>query len=105
VYVIEFDMNVTADDDVVIHHDMAVNSEICAPGPGSPVKAGPIRLLTLRQIREFDCGSRVPARHPRQTPAPGARMAALHKLLGVIRNSGVTLLARRRRLRPVLQTL
>jgi glycerophosphoryl diester phosphodiesterase len=79
--VLEFDMNVTADDQIVIHHDSAVNPVICSPAAGFQVRPGPIRLLSLRDILQFDCGSTRPPAHPHQTPAAGARMPTLDEFL------------------------
>jgi glycerophosphoryl diester phosphodiesterase len=90
--VLEFDMNLTADDQIVIHHDVTVNPSICSPAAGSSVRPGPIRLLALRDIRQFDCGSSHPASHPEQTPAPGARMPTLDELLTAVSASGALLL-------------
>jgi glycerophosphoryl diester phosphodiesterase len=92
VKVIEFDMNVTADDQIVIHHDVTVNPAICSPAAGSGVRPGPIRLLALRDIRQFDCGSAHPPAHPRQKPAPGARMPTLNEFLSAVASSGALLL-------------
>lgn len=87
--VIEFDMGVTADGRLVIHHDTRVNREICR----SPsVEAGPIRALTLTQILTFDCGSHRPARFPSQQLAPGARMPTLDEFLSRMARERVMLL-------------
>jgi glycerophosphoryl diester phosphodiesterase len=80
VRMLEFDMNVTADDRIVLHHDTAVNPKICA---ASGVAPGPIRSLTLAQIRRFDCGA--PA-------VPGTRMPTLEEFLEEFRHSSIELL-------------
>lgn len=90
--VLEFDMNVTADDQIVIHHDSTVNPGICSPVAGSQVRPGPIRLLSLRDILQFDCGSTRPPAHPHQTPAPGARMPTLDEFLRTVSGSKTLLL-------------
>ncbi len=92
VEVLEFDMNVTADDQIVLHHDFRINPAICAPEPGSGLNAGPIRLLPLRDVRRFDCGSRPPAAFPGQTAVPGAKMPTLQEFLAAVRGSRAELL-------------
>lgn len=87
--IIEFDMGVTSDGEVVIHHDTRVNKEICH-SPSSP--AGPIRALSLKQILTFDCGSRRPARFPGQQLSPGARMPTLDQFLSRMAKEKVLLL-------------
>ena len=82
--VLEFDMNVTADDRIVIHHDTVVNEKICPPLAGSSLTAGPIRLLTLSQILKFDCGA--PAK------LPGVRMPALEDFLKAVQGTKALLL-------------
>ncbi|MCC6858755.1 MAG: hypothetical protein IT158_09345 [Bryobacterales bacterium] len=57
VEVLEFDMNVTADDRIVLHHDATINAKVCAPESG--VAPAPIRTLTFEQVRRFDCGNGV----------------------------------------------
>jgi glycerophosphoryl diester phosphodiesterase len=92
VQVVEFDMNLTSDDRIVIHHDTTVNGDICKPDAGSGVIPGPIRGLTLAEIRRFECGSFARASSPRFRPAPGARIPALDDLLATVKNSTVLLL-------------
>ena len=70
--VLELDMAVTKDDVLVVSHDPLLNPEICT-GPGAPRA---IRTLTLRELRQWDCGALRNPRFPKQTPIPGARRAA-----------------------------
>ncbi|MCW5982892.1 MAG: hypothetical protein KIT09_32685 [Bryobacteraceae bacterium] len=90
--VLEFDMNLTADNRIVIHHDSTVNTDICEPAAGSAAQGGPIRLLRLDQILQFDCGSKVLAEYPRRVTAPGARMPTLDEFLTAVRGSAALLL-------------
>jgi glycerophosphoryl diester phosphodiesterase len=77
VEVFEFDMNVTADDRVVLHHDSAINPKVCAPESG--VSPAPIRTLTLAQVLRFDCGG-------------GVRIPTLEELFDAFRNSHIRFL-------------
>lgn len=74
---IEFDMGVTKDDEIVIHHDSIVNGKICT---SATVKPAAIRTLTLAQIKTFDCGQ-------------GQRMPTLDEVLKRFKNSKVEFLA------------
>ncbi len=80
VRMLEFDMNVTADDRIVLHHDTVLNPKVCRPDPGSGLQAGPIRSLKLEQIRHFDCGT--PA-------APGVRTPTLEEFFAEFRTGSI----------------
>jgi glycerophosphoryl diester phosphodiesterase len=71
---LEFDMQMTADDQLVISHDGTVNPTFCTADPGSGVEPAPVRELTLAQLEKFDCGSKHREIYPNQTAVPGARM-------------------------------
>lgn len=75
---IEFDLGVTSDDALIVHHDSSVNPQICTTASAKP---GPIRTLTLAQIKSFDCGSKQAARYPKQKTVPGERMPTLSEVL------------------------
>jgi glycerophosphoryl diester phosphodiesterase len=85
--VLEFDMNLTSDDRVVLHHDTAVNAVICLADPKAAVAHGPLRRMTLREAQSFDCGSRRPEKFPAQQAVPGTRMPSLEEFLDAARNS------------------
>jgi glycerophosphoryl diester phosphodiesterase len=92
VSVLEFDMNLTADGEIILHHDSTVNAAICKADPGSAVVAGPIRGLTLAQLRSFECGSFVRPTSSQYEVAPGARMITLDEFLEAVKGSAVRLL-------------
>jgi glycerophosphoryl diester phosphodiesterase len=71
---LEFDMQMTADDQLVISHDGTVNATFCTPDPGSTVVAAPIRAMKLADVLKFDCGSKHRASYPNQRAVPGTRM-------------------------------
>src|SRR5437588_402578 len=60
--VLELDMAVTRDDVVVVSHDPVLNPEICRSPGGSTL----IRVLTLAELRKWDCGSLRNPKFPRQ---------------------------------------
>jgi quinoprotein glucose dehydrogenase len=53
--ILEFDLVLTADNVVVLHHDTRINPAICRDAPPDP-----IRNLTLQQIRKLDCRAPIP---------------------------------------------
>lgn len=90
--VLEFDMVMTADDQVAIYHDGTINPAICMPDSGDPVSA-PVRLLDFAQTQQLDCGSHVRPIYDVDgfVAFPGARMPALGELLDHLQDSGTTL--------------
>ena len=83
---LEFDMVLTADDQIVIQHDPNVPN-FCTTPPGSGVKPGPIRRLPLIDVLKFDCGSKHRATYPNQRAVPGAHMPTLDAFLAKFKNS------------------
>lgn len=95
VQVLEFDMVMTADDQLVVHHDATINPDICSPDPGSDVVAGPVRGLTLAQTRQFDCGTQVRDIYAVQSyvAVPGARMPTADEVLARYQGKDVAFFA------------
>lgn len=90
--ILEFDMNMTADGQIVIHHDSSVNSSVCQPDPKSDVRPGPIGLLKLAELLQFDCGSFIRPKSPLYRSVPGQRMATLDDFFSLVKNQSVLLL-------------
>jgi glycerophosphoryl diester phosphodiesterase len=76
---LELDMAVTKDDVLVVSHDPLLNPEICM-GPGAP---RPIRMLTLDELRQWDCGGKRSPAFPRQTPVAGTRIPTLDEVFAL----------------------
>jgi glycerophosphoryl diester phosphodiesterase len=87
----EFDVHLTRDGEVVVHHDERPKPEIARldgawlrePGP-------PIHSLTLAALRRYDVGRLAPGtvygmRHPEQVPVDGERIPTLRELLNLVR--------------------
>jgi glycerophosphoryl diester phosphodiesterase len=68
---LEFDMVMTADDQLVVTHDASVNPTFCTADGVAP---GPVRNLTLAQVEKFDCGAKHRAIYPTQQAVPGTHM-------------------------------
>jgi glycerophosphoryl diester phosphodiesterase len=74
---LEMDVAVTKDNVLVISHDPRINAEICTgPHPGVA-----IHELTLRELREYDCGALKNPHFPKQQPVPGTRIPTLDEVL------------------------
>ena len=55
---LEFDLQLTADNELLVTHDNDINPAFCTAPAGSGLVPKPVRTLTLDQSRAFDCGSR-----------------------------------------------
>jgi len=101
--VLEFDMVMTADDQLVVHHDASVNPKLCTPDAGSSVVAGPVRTLTYAQTQQFDCGSLVRDIYtkPGHVAQPGARIPKVAEVLGEFSDAKVVFFAETKVPKPV----
>lgn len=90
VEVLEFDMLMTADDKVVVHHDAAINTAFCKADAASGVAPAPVRSLTFEQVRQFDCGSGVRPSYAGDgfVAVPGERIPSLDEALALAAASG-----------------
>lgn len=80
---LELDLLVTKDNILVIGHDPVLNPEICLGPGGRPLGKKPVlvRNLTLKQLKQYDCGTLVNPRFPRQVAQPGERMSTFEEFL------------------------
>ena len=95
VSVLELDTGITADGEVVIHHDPALNPDLTrgADGrwidtPGPLLRSLPRAALDRYDIGRPDPASRHPARYPDQQAIDGERIPALADLFALVRRSG-----------------
>jgi glycerophosphoryl diester phosphodiesterase len=84
---LEFDMQMTADDQLVISHDGTVNATFCTADPGSDVTSGPIRTMKLDDVLKFDCGTKHRAIYPTQKAVPGTHMPTLDAFMARYRDT------------------
>ena len=77
--VLELDVAVTKDHIAVVSHEPMLNPVICS-GPELSI---PIHSLTLRQLREYDCGIKKNPGFPDQVPVPGARIPTLDEVFSL----------------------
>lgn len=55
---LEFDLQLTADNELLVTHDNNINPDFCTAPAGIGLTPRPVRVLTLEQTRHFDCGSK-----------------------------------------------
>lgn len=55
---LEFDLQPTADNELLVTHDNNINPAFCTAPAGIGLVPKPVRVLTLEQSRHFDCGSK-----------------------------------------------
>lgn len=84
---LEFDMQMTGDNQLVITHDGTINSTFCAADPGSGLTPGPIRAMKLADILKFDCGSKHRGVYPTQKAVPGTPMPTPDALFARYKNT------------------
>jgi glycerophosphoryl diester phosphodiesterase len=86
---VELDVLVSADGELVVHHDYRLKPEIARSPDGAWVSASippAIRDLTLVQLKSYDVGRLQPktsyaARYPEQTPVDGERIPTLKEAI------------------------
>lgn len=86
--VLETDMQVTADDIVVLAHDPEVNPDRCLGPDGKKLETKvPFRSLTLAQVKRHDCGSLPHPLFPNQARKPGEKIPTLEELFELVKTS------------------
>lgn len=89
---LELDVQITQDGYAVVTHDRKVTGSKCrdtapyTPGdPEYPYVGKFINTLTLKQVKQLDCGSLPQAGFPGQQPDPGARMPELKDVFALVK--------------------
>jgi glycerophosphoryl diester phosphodiesterase len=88
---LELDVQITQDGHAVVTHDRKVDGKKCrdtapytAGDPEYPYVGKFINTLTLKQVKQLDCGSLPQANFPDQQPDPGARMPELRDIFALV---------------------
>jgi glycerophosphoryl diester phosphodiesterase len=92
---IELDVLVSADGELVVHHDFKLKPEIARAQDGSWISSGSqpaIRELTVAQLKAYDIGRLQPktsyaGRYPEQTPVDGERIPTLKEVIDLFKQS------------------
>lgn len=77
--VLELDMAVTRDNVVVVSHDPVLHPPVCK----GPAPSALIHELTLKQVREWDCGAIQNPAFPKQQTIPGTRIPTLDEVFAL----------------------
>lgn len=83
--VLELDTVLTAEGDLVIHHDSETNPKLCRNNDGSAIESKPVRQLTVAQLKQLDCGSLRHGDFSEQVPRPGTRLMTLAEFFRAVK--------------------
>jgi glycerophosphoryl diester phosphodiesterase len=88
---LELDVQITQDGYAVVTHDRRVSGSKCKdtapyiPGdPEYPYVGKYINTLSLKQVKQLDCGSQTLPNFPGQQPDPGAQMPELRDIFALV---------------------
>jgi glycerophosphoryl diester phosphodiesterase len=85
---LELDLVVTKDEQLVIKHDLTINKTLCLGPGGAKLQTEPaVRTLTLKEVKEYDCGTLKNPDFPKQTPVPGTTIPTLDELFAWVERS------------------
>ena len=92
---IELDVLVSADGELVVHHDFKLKPEIARAPDGAWISSGSqpaVRGLTLAQLKAYDIGRLQPrtsyaARYPEQAPVDGERIPTFREVIDLFQRS------------------
>lgn len=92
---VELDVHLTAEGEIVVHHDFTLKPEIARTPDGSWIEGpdGPvIKDLTLAELKTYDVGrlkpyTRYSRRYPEQRPADGERIPTLLEVISLLKRS------------------
>lgn len=77
--VLELDLAVTKDNVLVVSHDPILHAPVCT----GPVESAVIHELTLKQVKEWDCGAVQNPGFKEQKTIPGTRMPTLDEVFAL----------------------
>jgi glycerophosphoryl diester phosphodiesterase len=81
VEVLELDLAVTKDDVLVVSHDPELSAVFCQGPAGA--KSHVIRELTLKELKQWDCGAKPNPAFPKQKAKPGTRVPTLDEVFAL----------------------
>ncbi|MBN8220838.1 MAG: glycerophosphodiester phosphodiesterase [Spirochaetes bacterium] len=82
---IELDIVLTADGELIIHHDFYTNPKNCRRDDGTKIHALPISRLTVADLKRLDCGSLKNEKFPEQKLFPRTRLLTLPEFFERVR--------------------
>ncbi|MFG1819418.1 glycerophosphodiester phosphodiesterase family protein [Kribbella sp. NPDC049174] len=88
---LELDVQITQDGHAVVTHDRRISGSKCkdtapytAGDPEYPYVGKYINTLSLKQVKQLDCGSQTLPNFPGQQPDPGAQMPELRDIFALV---------------------
>lgn len=85
---LEFDMGISKDGHVVVMHDQKINPVICQYKDGKPIEDDLwLHQLSLAEIKQFDCGSKINPRFKDQKLVPGTEIPTLKEVFEMVKDS------------------
>ncbi len=94
--VLELDTVLTAEGDLMIHHDTDTNPQLCRNDDGSAITATAIRSLKVADLKRLDCGALGNEKFPEQKKVPGTRLMTLDEFFAKMREVETNDVAKRR---------
>ncbi len=92
--VLELDVMITKDSQIVLSHDPAFSPQNCTFKGKNPAPQGPMALiknLTLKQVKQYDCGGKVNQinpNFPHQKKIPGTSPPTLKEVFRLVKQLG-----------------
>ena len=83
--VLELDTVLTAEGDLIVHHDTETNPANCRNDDGSAIRSTSIRTLKVADLKKLDCGSLGNDKFPDQKKVPGTRLITLDEFFAKMR--------------------
>ncbi len=81
---LELDIHFTRDGQIVVSHDADLARRCKSSSGQRIIKPRPIITMTLKEIKEFDCGSLPDSEFPHQTLSPGAKIPTLNEVFNMM---------------------
>ncbi len=78
---LELDTVLTADNNLIIHHDRKISADLCQNADGTAIASKAIREMSVADLRKLDCGSKENPRFPEQKLIPKTPLVTLGEFL------------------------
>lgn len=78
--ILELDLQLTKDNEIIIYHDKNINPDICING----IADIPVKSLTLHDIKNYDCGTKVDKLFSLQKSIPKEQIPTLRELIEMV---------------------
>ena len=81
---LELDVTLTADHQLILHHDLTTNPQLCLSPDHAPVHSRRVDEMTVAELKTLDCGTLTHPDFPQQQAAPGAQLPTLQEFFAFI---------------------